>query len=66
MVASMKNTSRQQGGFAANYLSSVKHQQIEERAMLVAEYIVENSATVRQAAKQFGISKSTVHAEVTI
>ena len=34
---------------------------IEERAMAVAGYIIEHSATVRQAAKQFGISKSTVH-----
>ena len=34
---------------------------IEERAMEVANYIIENNATVRQAAKQFGISKSTVH-----
>lgn len=39
---------------------------IEERVIAVANYIVENNATVRQAAKQFGISKSTVHAEVTI
>lgn len=34
---------------------------IEDRAMEVANYIIENNATVRQAAKQFGISKSTVH-----
>ena len=34
---------------------------IEERAVEVANYIIENNATVRQAAKQFGISKSTVH-----
>ena len=34
---------------------------IEERAMAVAGYIIEQNATVRQAAKQFGISKSTVH-----
>ena len=33
---------------------------IVERAIKVAEYIVENNATVRQAAKAFGISKSTV------
>ena len=46
--------------FAAGYLSSAKHQQIEERAVTVAEYIVEKNATVRQAAKTFGISKSTV------
>ena len=34
---------------------------IEERAIEMAEYIVENSATIRQMAKVFGISKSTVH-----
>lgn len=34
---------------------------IEERAIEIAYYIIENSATVRQAAKAFGISKSTVH-----
>lgn len=34
---------------------------IEERAVEIANYIIENNATVRQAAKQFGISKSTVH-----
>ena len=39
---------------------------IEERAMNIANYIIENNATVRQTAKQFGISKSTVHADVTI
>ena len=39
---------------------------IEERAIDIANYIIENNATVRQAAKQFGISKSTVHAVVTI
>ena len=33
---------------------------IETRAVEIANYIVENNATVRQAAKQFGISKSTV------
>lgn len=35
--------------------------QIEERAVAVAEYIIENNATVRQAARRFGVSKSTVH-----
>lgn len=34
---------------------------IEERALAVAGYIIESNATVRQAARQFGISKSTVH-----
>ncbi|MDE6905502.1 MAG: sporulation transcriptional regulator SpoIIID [Lachnospiraceae bacterium] len=38
---------------------------IEERAMDIAKYIVENNATVRQTAKKFGISKSTVHKDVT-
>ncbi|MBR2335618.1 MAG: sporulation transcriptional regulator SpoIIID [Clostridia bacterium] len=34
---------------------------IEERAVQLAEYIVEQKATVRTAAKKFGVSKSTVH-----
>ena len=38
---------------------------IEERAMNIAVFIIENNATVRQTAKQFGISKSTVHKDVT-
>ena len=38
---------------------------IEERAINVANYIIEHNATVRQAAKAFGISKSTVHKDVT-
>ena len=49
-----------------NSCSAVKYRQIEERAAEVAHYIVENNATVRQAAKAFGISKSTIHVEVTI
>lgn len=39
---------------------------MEERAIMAARYIVENNATVRQTAKAMGISKSTVHAVVTI
>lgn len=34
---------------------------IEERTVNIAHYIVENKATVRSAAKHFGVSKSTVH-----
>ena len=34
---------------------------IEERAIDIANYIIENNSTVRQAAKRFGISKSTAH-----
>ena len=37
---------------------------IEERVMDVANYIIENGATVRQAASRFGISKSTVHKDM--
>ncbi len=37
---------------------------IEERAVSLARYIVDNRATVRAAAKHFGISKSTVHMDV--
>ena len=38
---------------------------IEERAVEIANYIIENNATVRQTAKQFRINKSTVHIDVT-
>ena len=38
---------------------------IEERAVEIGNYIIEAKATVRQTAKQFGISKSTVHKDVT-
>lgn len=41
------------------------HTNIEQRACELAEYIIENKATVRAAAKQFGISKSTVHKDLT-
>ncbi|MBQ7945046.1 MAG: sporulation transcriptional regulator SpoIIID [Lachnospiraceae bacterium] len=37
---------------------------IEQRAMEIARYIIDNHTTVRQAAKHFGISKSTVHMDV--
>lgn len=39
---------------------------IEERAIEIANYIIQNNATVRQAAKQFGVSKSTVHVDVGV
>ena len=38
---------------------------IEERVLGIAEYIIENGTTVRDAARKFGVSKSTVHADVT-
>ncbi|MBQ3011970.1 MAG: sporulation transcriptional regulator SpoIIID [Clostridia bacterium] len=42
------------------YLSSAK-----ERCVVLGLYIVENNATVRATAIRFGISKSTVHKDVT-
>ena len=38
---------------------------IEERACQMAQYIIENKATVRCAARAFGISKSTVHKDLS-
>ena len=38
---------------------------IEERAIEIATYIIEEKTTVRQAAKKFGVSKSTIHIDVT-
>ncbi len=38
---------------------------IEERAVLLANYIIDKKTTVRRAAKEFNISKSTVHKDVT-
>ena len=38
---------------------------MEERCEALAEYIIENKATVRAAAKKFGISKSTVHKDLS-
>ena len=37
---------------------------VEERAIELGEYIIENKATVRSTAKKFGVSKSTVHKDV--
>lgn len=37
----------------------------EDRAVWLAKYIIKNNATVRQAAAWSGVSKSTVHADVT-
>ena len=38
---------------------------IEHRAVDLAHYIIDKKATVRSAAKHFGVSKSTVHKDIT-
>ncbi len=38
---------------------------IEQRACNLAVFIIDNKSTVRAAAKEFGISKSTVHKDLT-
>ena len=38
---------------------------IEERAIGIANFIINRNATVRKTAKEFGVSKSTVHKDVT-
>lgn len=38
---------------------------VEERAAMLGEYIIESKATVRKAAQKFGVSKSTVHKDVS-
>ena len=54
------------GEMMSNYSYNIlKHKQIEDRAVEIASYIVETGATVRQTAKNFGISKSTVHKDLS-
>ncbi len=48
------------GGFA--FMRGIS---IEERAITLAHYIIDSKDTVRGAAKKFGISKSTVHKDVS-
>lgn len=38
---------------------------IEERVLEVAKYIIESKSTIRKTAKIFGVSKSTVHKDIT-
>lgn len=45
-------------------MRDVVKEYIEERAIEVAQYIIEHNVTVREAAKKFGISKSTIHKDV--
>ena len=41
------------------------HDYIHQRVLEISNYIVETRATVRQVARNFGVSKSTVHKDVT-
>ena len=50
--------------YTHNYVAGKKT--IEERSVELAHYIIESKDTVRGAAKKFGVSKSTVHTEVTL
>jgi len=38
---------------------------IEDRVLEVAKYIIESKATIRRTAKVFGVSKSTIHKDMT-
>ena len=40
-------------------------ERLKDRSILIGEYIIETGGTVRKAAAHFGISKSTVHKDVT-
>ena len=42
------------------------YNEIDMRCLMLGEYISEKNATVRSAAEKYGISKSTVHTEVTV
>ncbi len=44
----------------------MKNDSIEKRVVLLAQYIIDSKDTVRGAAKKFGVSKSTVHKDVTL
>ncbi len=46
-------------------MHKIKRMSIEERAVLLAHYIIDTEDTVRGAAKTFGISKSSVHKDVS-
>lgn len=47
------------------YYNGISDNGLEERAVQLARYMVEHEATVRQTAAVFGVSKSTVHKDLT-
>ena len=61
---SYKNTMLQNIDFLRGF-SKLEKMYIEERAINLAHYIIDSKDTVRGAAKKFGISKSTVHKDVS-
>ena len=46
--------------------SMIEKKEIEERSINLAHYIIDSKDTVRGAARKFGISKSTVHTDLTL
>ena len=51
--------------YRKRYINSISDNGLEERAVQLAQYMVEHEATVRQTAAVFGVSKSTVHKDLT-
>ena len=47
-------------------VSMISYDEQKERPVILGEYIIETRSTVRAAAKKFGISKSTVHKDLTV
>ncbi|AMN31744.1 sporulation transcriptional regulator SpoIIID [Clostridium perfringens] len=47
------------------YKKKYKSKQIEKRVLNVVNYVLDNKATIREAARFFGVSKSTVHKDIT-
>ena len=43
----------------------MKNISVYERAVSIGNYVVETKSTVRKAAKEFSVSKSTVHKDIT-
>ena len=57
----LRNTKSYQPGNDRYLLSVGTTTDTDDRAVILGEYIIEHNATVRAAAKEFGISRSTVH-----
>jgi len=47
------------------YVDPIIYREDKERCVILGEYIIETNGTVREAAAHFGVSKSTVHKDVT-